>query len=397
MKRLIRFLLPLLILLAGGAVAIGLIKTAPEAERKRPKTPLPTVEVMLLQPQDYQVRVPSRGTVSPLTSSTLIPEVAGKIVRVGENFRNGGFFAAGELLLQIDPRDYENAVTIARAELVEQRQALVEEEARSRQAEEDWQKLQLSGQPDPLVLRLPQLETARAKLAAAEARLRQAELELERTAILAPYAGRVLEKKVDYGQYVAAGSALAEIYASDSVEVRLPITSAQQDFLDLPETGASSAAAAGMVEFIARVGERQELWPGRLVRTEASVDVRSRQLFVVAQIEEPYRRRNGRTPLKIGQFLEAQILGKKLESVFVIPRRAIRGERSVHLVDADNRLRRKSLEVAWQDEQNLIVRGPLQAGERLSLTALPFAADGIKVKVAGGKETSAAAKPVTEP
>ena len=400
MKRLFRFLLPLLVLAAGIVIATSLIATAPETERKRPESAVPTVEVLQLMPQSYQVRVANRGTVSPVTSSTLIPEVSGKIIAVAENFQNGGFFQAGDRLLQIDPRDYENAVTIARAELVERRQALTEEQARSQQARNDWEKLQLTGDPDPLMLRVPQLATAHARLAAAEARLKQAELEQERSSIVAPYAGRVLDKKVDFGQYVAAGTALAEIYASDSVEVRLPITSEQQAFLDLPEIdqkGTKSGPVGARVEFIVRIGEKVDRWPGRLVRTEGSIDVRSRQLFVVARIDDPYRRQGDRAPLKIGQFLEAEIFGKTLQEVFVIPRGAVRGEKTVHLIDAENRLQRRDLDVVWRDEQNLIARGPLSAGVQLSLTSLPFAADGIKVRIAGEKKEKSSTKPVAEP
>jgi RND family efflux transporter MFP subunit len=400
MKRLIRFILPLLVLAAGISVAVGLIRTAPETTRQRPQTPPPTVEVLKLEPHTYQVEVISRGTVAPLTQSSLIPEVSGRIVEVAENFSSGGFFARGDFLLQIDPRDYRNAVVIARSELAQSRQALVEEQARSKQARDDWQKLQLAGEPDPLVLRVPQLETARALLAAAEARLQQAELDLERTRIVAPYAGRVLKKMVDYGQFVNAGTVLAEIYASDSVEVRLPITSDQQAFIDLPATDplAETAEATGArVEFIARVGEKENLWPGRLVRTEASIDVRSRQLFVVARIDDPYRRHDARAPLKIGQFLEARIIGQRLENVFVIPRRAVRGAKTIQLVDEDDRLQRRELEVVWRDEQSLVATGPLQSGDRLSLTALPFAADGIKVRILQDGQPPASAKPESRP
>jgi RND family efflux transporter MFP subunit len=399
MKRLFRFLLPLLVLLAGVAIAATMITTGPKTRRQRPVPAPPTVEIITMVPQNYQVVISTRGTVSPVTSSTLVPEVAGKIVKVADNFRNGGFFTAGQQLLQIDPRDYRNAVTIARAELIQRKQALTEEQARSQQARNDWEKLQLAGEPNPLVLRTPQLESVQAQLAAAEARLLQAELELERTRIIAPYAGRILDKKVDLGQYVSPGTALAEIYASDSVEVRLPITSEQQAFLDLPEiylSDQNSEQSGAKVDFSARVGQRVDIWPGRLVRTEGSIDVRTRQLFVVARIDSPYQRHDQRPPLKIGQFLEARIFGKQLEKVFVIPRQAVRGGKTVHLVDGENHLQRRELDIIWRDEQNLIAAGPLQPGDRLSLTALPFAADGIKVRIAA-EPVENASRPAKEP
>lgn len=393
MKRLIRFILPPLVLLAGIAIAAGLIITGPKTERQRPKTVPPTVEVFELQPQHYQVQVQSRGTVSPLTGSTLVPEVSGKILWVAENFRNGGFFETGSPLLRIDQRDYQNAVTIARAELAQSKLALIEEQARSDQARRDWEELQLPGEPTPLLLRAPQLENAEAALAAAEARLRQAELDLERTRIVAPYAGRILQKQVDLGQFVSPGTPLAEIYASDIVEVRLPISSEQQSYLQLPESyrGDSDIQRPGAeVRFRARVGKREHQWQGQLVRTEGAIDVRSRQLFVIAQIEDPYIRQSDRPPLKIGQFLEARIQGEQLRDVFIIPRQAVRGEKTVQLVDADNRLRRRELQILWRDAQQVIASGPLQAGERISLTTLPFAAEGIRVRIAGAEAESEA-------
>jgi RND family efflux transporter MFP subunit len=395
MKRLFRFILPPLVLLAGLAIATGLIATGPKTERQRPKTVPPTVEILELQPQSYQVEVSSRGTVSPRTRSTLVPEVSGKIVWVAEGFRDGGFIEKNSPLLRIDQRDYQNALTIARSELSQRKLDLAQEQARSAQARLDWEKLQLEGEPTPLLLRRPQMENAEAALAAAEARLRQAELDLERTTIKAPYAGRILDKKVDLGQYVSPGTPLAEIFASDTVEVRLPISSEQQSYLQLPEDFLNeddSKPDGAEVLFTARVGNHTYRWNGRLVRTEGTVDIRSRQLFVIAQIEDPYLRQGDRPPLKIGQFLEARIQGEKLRGVFVIPRQAVRGEQTVHLVDADNHLQRRNLQILWRDEQQVVTSGPLSAGERLSLTALPFAAEGIEVRIAGQASPDAAAQ-----
>lgn len=400
MKRLLRFLLPGLIMLGGIIIAASMIATGTKAKRRSPKAPVPQVEVQILQPQNYQVRVSSRGTLEPRTSSTLVPEVSGRIIKVTDSFRNGRFFAAGEVLLQIDPRDYENAVTIARSELTQRQLALAEEEARTEQAKRNWEKLRLEGEPTPLTLRAPQLENARAALDAAKARLRQAEIELERTRIVAPYAGRILDKKVDLGQFVSPGTPLVDIYASDAVEIRLPITSEEQQYLHLPENyqGKDPADTPGTkVLFSSQVGDQTHQWQGKLIRTEGSVDIRSRQLFVVGQIDDPYKQVPGRPPLKIGQFLEAKIFGQQLEDVFVLPRQAVRGARTIHLVDDENRLRRSELEIIWRDEDSLVARGQLQGGDRLSLTALPFAADGIKVEIAGEPNPEKSARKKQEP
>ncbi len=400
MKRLFRMLLPALVLLAGVGIAASLLSTAPKTERKRPKLTTPRVEILSLQPQDYQVRVLSRGTLSPRSSSTLVAEVSGRIIQVADNFRTGGFFAAGDLLLQIDPRDYENAVIVAGATLTQKQLELDEQQALSDQAQRDWQNLNLAGEPTPLTLRTPQRHNAQAALAAAQAELRQAEIELERTRIFAPYAGRILVQKVDTGQYVSPGSPLADIFASDAVEIRLPISSEDQRFLKLPESflnDQKTNPSGAEVLFYSQIGDKTHQWQGRLVRTEGAIDIQSRQLFVIGQITDPYLRKNGSPALKIGQFLEAEIFGKLLKNVFVLPRTAVRGTNTVHLIDAENRLQRRELDIIWRDAKSLIARGPLEPGDRLSLTALPFAADGSKVQIAGSHTDNSRPQPQQEP
>ena len=385
MTRLLRFLLPVAVLGASIAVAYGLLASAPEAERRTPPRPLPAVEVLELGPADYRVELESRGTVSPRTQSTLVPEVAGRIIEVAPSFRNGGFFEAGDLLARIDPRNYENAVTVARSELAQARLRLEEEQAQAAQARRDWEKLGAGGTPSPLVVREPQLASARAAVAAAAARLRQAEVDLERTGIRAPYAGRVLDKQADVGQYVTPGTVLATVYATDYVEIRLPLTDEQQAFVDLPEAYRDGAADTGgpPVLLSARAGRETVVWEGRIVRTEGAIDTRSRQLFVVAQVDDPYARRPGRPPLKIGQFVTARILGRTLEDVLLVPRGAVRHGNEAFVVTPESTLERRELDVVWRDAEHLVVRGGLAAGERISLTPLPFAADGVAVQVVG--------------
>lgn len=396
MNRALKIGLPVLVLGASVAISGLLMFTGPEAERRQPEPAKPTVEVLSVVPTDYQVSVRSRGTVSPRTQSTLVPEVAGRVVEVAPSFRNGGFFEAGDVLLRIDARDYENAVTVARSELAQARLSLSEEQAQAEQAQRDWERLGGGDEPTDLVLRKPQLASARAAVAAAEARLRQAELDLERTRIRAPYAGRVLDKQADVGQYVTPGTPLATIYAVDYVEIRLPVTDEQQAFLDLPEAyrGQRSDTEAGpAVTLSARLGRQTIEWRGRIVRSEGAIDTQSRQLFVVAQVDDPYGRKDGRPPLKVGQFVEAVIEGERLEDVYVLPRGAIKGENEVFVVDAQNRLQRRDLDIVWRDTEHVVAAGGLEPGERLSLTPLPFAADGVLVKIQGEEQTERAQRP----
>ena len=384
MKRLFQWFLPIVVLLLSAAIGQYFIRTAPEAIRKISKPDLPVVEIMLAQSVDYTVVIQSRGTISPQIQGTLVAEVAGRILAMSEHFRPGGFFKAGEVLASLDPGDYSNLLTIARSELAQANLRLQEEEAKGVQAREDWQKLGLEGSLGNLALRIPQLKHAQAILAAATARMAQAKRDLERTKILAPYAGRVLAKQVDVGQYVSRGASLATIYAVDQAEVRLPITDRQAAFLTLAEQFHQDQAAdfAPQVTLTATVGGKPHIWYGQVVRTEGVVDPKTRQIHVVAQVDNPYRRGpEGQAPLKVGQFVSATIQGRILLHAFLVPRAAFRNAEEILIVSADSRIQRRRLHAVWRDAKNVVVLQGLQAGERIVLTPLPYAPEGMQVEV----------------
>lgn len=387
--KLVKTLLPLLVLAAGVGGAWWLMATAPEGERKTSKPVIPLVEVVELQPQDYVVEVTSRGTVSPRTQSTLVAEVAGKITEVTNRLREGGFFEPDDLLVSIDPRNYESAVTIAQAELAQQKVSLNQEKARSRQADDDWQRLGSGSKASDLVLRKPQMASSRAAVSAADAQLKQARTDLDRTQIAAPYAGRVLEKKVDVGQYVRSGEVLASIYAIDYVEVKLPLSASQLEQLQLPEHYRGEKPdlnANPAVTLISRSGSSEQQWQGQIVRSTAAIDTRSRQQFVVAQVDDPYARdESGRPPLKMGSFVEAKISGKTFTNVFVIPRSALHEGRDI-LLAVDGKLKRQAVNIIWSQGNDVVVSG-LQAGDKLIVTPPAYAVDGADIKIKGSSES----------
>jgi len=266
----------------------------------------------------------------------------------------------------------------------------------------------------------PQLASKQATVDAAMAKLRQAELERERTRITAPYAGRILEKSVDIGQYVTPGALLASLYAIDYVEVRLPLTDEQLAFVDLPETYRSESrperthairirespgesteetpeplpepAIGPSVTVSAKVAGKEYQWTGNIVRVEGSIDIQTRQSFVVARIDDPYAPRGGRPPLKVGTFVKAEIRGKVLTGVFVVPAVAAHSGDRVWLVDKEQKLEQRQVEVLWQNAGEIIIGEGLRAGELLVLTPLPYGIDGTAVRIAsenGGEEGEA--------
>lgn len=382
MSKLKRALLPIVILTAGIVVGAVLMATGPEV-KLRPLAPsLPVVETMVVQPQNYQVLLHTQGTVTPRTQSTLIPEVAGRIVSISANFRNGGAFAVGETLLVIASGDYENAITIARADLARARLALEQQKALAKNALDDWKKLGRKQQPTDLTLLKPQVASAKAEVAAAEARLQQARTNLARTKVRAPYAGRVLEKKADVGQYVSPGTVAATIYAVDVAEVRLPLTDKQLAFVTLPDSSGKDTKYKAPVTLSRRMGNKTQQWQGRLVRTDGAVDTASRQLFVVAQINKPFQSADNTPALKIGQFVEADIQGEQLQNVFVLPRSAVETGGTVLVITADRKIKRTNVQVALRKGEQVVVSSGLRAGDLVSLTPMPFAREGTAIEIA---------------
>jgi RND family efflux transporter MFP subunit len=247
----------------------------------------------------------------------------------------------------------------------------------------EWESLG-RGEPTDLVLRKPQMGRARASLAAAQADLQRAQIDLERTKIRAPFDGRVRDKSVDLGQYVTPGAPVARVYAVDFAEVRLPIPDADLAHLDLPldyrgeQSGGEGPEVILRAEFAGRVHE----WTGRVVRTEGELDPQSRMVHVVARVKDPYGRgdRPDRPPLAVGMFVQAEIVGRRAEGVVVLPRRVMRGEDRVLVVDAEDRLHYRQVEVVKSDRETVVIRSGLSAGEHVCLSPLEAVMDGMKVR-----------------
>ena len=382
----LKLTVPAVLVLCVATMITSVLKaTKPTAEKRSRPARLPSVEILQVKPGSYAITIATRGEVQARTRSVLIPEVSGRIDAVNEDFRDGGFFEEGDILLEIDPRDYETAVTVARGNLAEAENALEQEKARAAQAKENWERLGNGKEATALVLRVPQMNEASARVSAAAAQLEQAETDLERTKIRAPYAGRILEQLADVGQYVTTGTELARIFAVDYAEIRLPLTNRQAAFIDLPEDFRGESTSPDSEDLPAltltkKQGLKEFSWDGKIVRTEGAIDLLSRQVFVIGQVDDPYaKREDGAPPLKIGDFVEAQIEGYTLTDVYTVPRTAVREGNQLLLVDAEQRLRIRDVEIAWGDDENVVVSGGLAPGDIICTTPPAFATEGAQV------------------
>ncbi|WP_432454967.1 efflux RND transporter periplasmic adaptor subunit [Agarivorans sp. QJM3NY_29] len=386
MAKLLRLSLPVLIIILGILLSQYIKQNKPQAQKKtvQQQTKL-AVEVSRLQPQDYQVWIASYGSIQAHTETKLIAQVAGTITSVSDNFREGEFFKKGEKLLKIDQRDYQNAITIAAAELQTTQLQLAEEQAKVVQALRDWQRLGKGKPANDLVLRKPQLAAKQAALASAQAKLSKAKLELERTVIRAPYAGRVIDKNVELGEYVSSGKQLASSYAIDYLELRLPLSLSDQAVLNIPENfrQSHSSISKPLVKLYTQLGTQQYQWRAQIERSEAALNSTSRQLYLVAKIDDPYGPNNeNKPPLKIGQFVSANIQGKTLKQVYVIPRSALYPDQQVVILE-NGLLQRKKVSLIWQDPQSYIIDGGLNPGQTLVTTPLGRVISGTPARVIG--------------
>jgi len=288
--------------------------------------------------------------------------------------------------LRILAISYAKAVfSISEASLADAQQALAEEMALSSQATLDWKNLGNNNPPNDLVLRKPQQQAARARLASAEAALSKTKLSLERTHIVAPYDGRVLQKEVGIGQVTNVNTQIAQIYATDYFEVRLPLRSTDLKFINLPETFRDKKTTSPItsVNVYSTLPESPIAWSGRLVRTESAIDNNARQLHVVAQIDDPFNADNiDRSPLKIGEYVTAKISGKNIDDAIVIPAGAIYQNTYVYVVTGDV-IKRRNVQIDWQDQAQALISSGLSSGDKLVITTLGQVASGTRVLIEG--------------
>ncbi|MCY3845113.1 MAG: efflux RND transporter periplasmic adaptor subunit, partial [Acidobacteria bacterium] len=380
----LRVILPLAVLTVAVVAAAVLVRTRPPVATQPPTIEPPGVRVHQVTLDEVPLTVASQGTVRPRTESQLVSEIAGRVISVSPSFAEGGFFEANDVLVRIDTFDYEQAIVAARSQLAQARLMLAQEEAEADVAAREWAELG-RGDPRELTLRKPQLEDARASVAAAEASLERAERDLERAHIVAPYAGRVRRKDVDVGQFVTVGASVATIYAVDTAEVRLPLPDEELAFLDLPLSyrGGTNQATPAVTLRATFAGETHE-WEGRIVRTESEIDPVSRMVHVVAEVDDPYAAgpNPNRPPLAVGMYVEAEIEGRMARDVAVVPRAALRGAGQVVVVGPDDRISFRDVDILRTTTATMLVREGLTPGELVAVSPLDAATEGMRVQLA---------------
>ena len=377
-----------IVLIAAASVATWLLYlNRPSTAIAEPEVKPITVDVAVVARETIRIPVHAQGTVTPLQATVIQAEVKGRVVEVSEDFNVGGFVAAGEILLRIDPRDYQTNLLRAQAAVESAESNLAQERGRAEVALREWQNLpkgsQRSQDARDLYLRKPQLEQAEAQLLAARADLDTARDNLERTIIRAPYPALIRHKHIDLGQFVAAGSQLAEVVSVDTAEVRLPLPQSRLEYLDLP--GLQGYKQPVAIDLYTDIAGETRHWLANLHRTEGIFDERSRVLFAVARVEDPYglnkNGKDGSEPLRIGTFVNATIEGKAIADLVTLPRSVLRAGNNLWVVDANNRLRNREVSVLRVGGEIIYVESGLEEGDLVSLTNVDSSLNGADVAI----------------
>ena len=376
--------IPIIIILLGIVIMAALIKSRPEPKKEVKTDPGALVQLLDVKKETVRIEVKGTGTVTATEEVTINPQVSGQIVRVSPQLAVGGFFRADDILFEIEDTDYLLAIDRSKAARAKAEYDLATIESQARIARAEWERLNqnIQDQPNPLVLFEPQLKNAKSALASADASVKQAELNLERTKIRAPFNCRIRSENIDLGQYVRSGSTVAVLAGTDSSEILVPMTRDDLQWLTIPRHGEKDIGSPAVVSF--NIGGKSYEWQGHVIRSTGEVDPKTRMMKLVVLINDPYGLENGsdvlKPPLAQGTFVEVRFAGRELENIIVIPRTALRDNSSVWVMDNENKLIiRKIVQLRIEHDQVIISDG-IAEGDRVILTNISGAADGMKLR-----------------
>lgn len=383
---LLKIALPIAILLAGFAGMQLMVhsRSSPKKEVKESKGVL--VEVKRVTREDLPVAVVGTGTVGAGQEASITPQVNGRVAYLAPGFVVGGLFREGDLLFRIEDTDYRLAIERAKAAIAKARLDLATIEGQARVARIEWERLRLAEtrEPSPLVFYEPQLENARANVDSAEAALSQAELDLARTSVHAPFPCLVRSEEIDLGQYVTVGKSVATVAGTGAAEIVVPLPLEEMQWITIPRKGDAGNGSKASVTLA--VGDQVLAWKGRVVRSLREVDPRGRMARVVVAVADPYNLDRGEGPerrdLEFGMFVDVEIRGRTLAGVFAVPRSALRDGDTVWTMDDEGRLRVTPVAVVRRGRDTVVLRDGIEEGDRVVLTNISGAAEGMQLRLA---------------
>lgn len=376
-----RVLMPIGILLGSIVITVVLIRNPTRVSESAPEIIPISVRVAEVQSESVQLFIESQGKAQAARQASLSSNVQGPVAWVSPSLEAGAYVKAGEPLLRLELADFETAVTRSRASY-EQASAeaafatadlarITELAAKRLASESELQNAERAA------------TVASARLADAEATLKQSELDAERSILRAPFNAVVASRDVELGQFVNRAQSVAVLFDADSVDVRVPLAIRQLGYLDVPMgfRGEFDSAQAPQVELTGSYGGKQYTWEGKLLRTEATIDPNSNTVQSIIRIEQPSADRGGESiPLPIGLFVEARIAGKLVEDIISLPRSVIRNNSQVLVVDAENKMYYRDVDIYRLEQDRVLISGGLLPGEKICTSPIQAVVDGMSVR-----------------
>ncbi len=373
---------PLGILIALGvaaAVAWILFKTAPKTEPEEKPRSITSVQVIELQPTSERTLVTSWGTVIPAQEITIRPQVSGQIIEQHNDLIPGGRLAKDDILLKIDPAEYQLNLVEREAELANAQFEYDLELGQQAIAKREWERLKKeipdSDANPALALRKPHLQKAAAMVTKARNAIAQAQLDLERTTLTAPFNCMIVSESVDIGQLVDSGNDIANLVGSDTFWIQASV-----QLSDLERIQVSQNPHA---EIRLDTGSNRKPWKGKVIRLLSDLERNSRMARILIEVEDPLglkKPENDQIPLLLGSYVRVDIEAGNLENVLKIPRAALREGNRIWLVKPDNRIRIADPEILWRQEETIFISNILQQGERLIVSDLRSALPEMEVR-----------------
>jgi RND family efflux transporter MFP subunit len=381
-RPIIRIVLSLVILGVGIGAASYLKNSSPRTRKRPPVKLSPTVLIQTVKPTSYQIIVTAMGTVIPAREVVLKSRVSGEIVEIHPEFTEGGFLKKEMRIIQVDLQDYELALARKRSAVTDAEFALKLELGHQAVAKREWELLN-QGKPaqdmeKELALRQPHLNKVRADLSAAEAELKAAMLDLERTHITAPFNAMVRSKSVDLGSQITLQEPLAELVGTDAYRVRVSLPVDRLEWVDIPVQAGDPGSKARII-----YGQGNEC-SGTVIRLMGDLATEGRMARILVEVPDPLglnASNQDRTPLLIGEYVRVKIIGRKLDNVFQIPRTALRDNSNIWILGENQTLEIREVRPVWRDADVVLLQDGLKPGEQLIVSDLPAPVEGMTVRV----------------
>ncbi len=362
-----QFLKIVIIFIIAGGLSVIFILTRPVPQKREVNLLPSTVAVTKVKPAKGNIWLDAMGVVKPLQELSVISEVGGRVEWINDKLIPGGFIKKGDVIAKIEKTDYEIAIEQAKAELATARKDLLVEEGEARSAKimEDMSKISTTKQARELRMRVPYIEAAKANLVAAQKLLEQANKDLKRTDIVAPFSIIIESKDIAIGNYVTKLSSIAEAVGTSAywVEVTLPVSKIY--YIDIPGVNANKGSEAEII--IKGSNGKEAVRKGIVTRLNGSLDSLGRMAKVLIEVNDPLGIESGdmQNMLLLNAYVNVRIKGEKLDSMLKLPREYLRDDNTVWVADKTNKLTIKKVEIAWRDKDNIYVTSGLDKNDRV--------------------------------